>query len=255
MRPRRTLVSALGAAALVASLGAQPAPPRGGIDSIQVGPLTEWLTFLSSDELQGRATYTEGLGVAASYIAERLKEWGVKAMGDNGTYFQTVRVLGVRNVSKSTVTVEVNGQTRTFTDGEGITLPRNQGGKQTLAGDVVFAGYGLQIPAAQLDDYAGIDAKGKVLVWIGAQGPMTLPEGSGRLLVARGRAALEKGAIAFVSPTPPRGGGRGRGAVPGAATNPETAPHFTTVQRYENPVAPSATAQDDFFEFLFSASD
>jgi len=255
MRTRRTLVSAFCAVALVASLGAQPAPPRGGIDSIHVGQLTEWLTFLSSDELQGRATYTEGLGIAASYIAERLKEWGVKPVGDNGTYFQTVRVLGVRTASKSTVTVEVNGQTRTFTDGEGITLSRNQGGKQTVAGDIVFAGYGLQIPMAQLDDYAGIDPRGKVLVWIGAQGPVTLPEGSGRLLTARGRKALEKGAIAVVSPTPPPGGGRGRGAGPGAATNPETAPHFTTAQRYENPVAPSATAQDDFFEFLFSGSD
>jgi hypothetical protein len=255
MRARRTLVSALCAVALVANLGAQPAPPRGGIDSIQVGPLTEWLTFLSSDELQGRATYTEGLGVAASYIAERLKEWGVKAMGDNGTYFQTVRVLGVRNASKSTVTVEVNGQTRTFTDGEGITLPRNQGGKQTVTGDVVFAGYGLQIPSAQLDDYAGIDPNGKVLVWIGAQGPASLPESSGRLLAARARKALEKGAIAAVGPTPPPGGSRGRGAGAGAAANPETAPHFTTVQRYEDPVPPSATAQDDFFEFLFSGSD
>ena len=257
MRARRTLASTLCAVTLVASLAAQPAP-RGGIDSIQIGPLTEWLTFLSSDQLQGRATYTEGLGVAASYIAERLREWGVKPVGDNGTYFQTVRVLGVRNASKSTVTVEVNGQTRTFTDGEGITLPRNQGGTQTVAGDVVFAGYGLQIPTAKLDDYDGIDPKGKVLVWMGAQGPSTLPGGSGRLLSARGRQALEKGAIAVVSPTPPPGGGRGgrgRGGDQTAATNPETAPHFTAVQRYENPAAPSATAPDDFFEFLFSGSD
>ena len=263
---RRTVVSALCAVTLVASLGAQPAPPRGGIDSIRIGPLAEWLTFLSSDELQGRATYTEGLGVAASYIAERLKEWGVKPVGDSGTYFQTVRVLGVRNASKSTVTVEVNGETRTFSDGEGITLPRNQGGKQTIAGDVVFAGYGLQIPTAQPDDYAGIDPKGKVLVWIGAQGPATLPEGSGRLLAARGRQALERGAIAVVGTTPPPGRGRGRGVTPAgsgqgrgagqaAATNTENAPHFTTVQRYEAPVALQATAQDDFFEFLFSASD
>ena len=30
---------------------------------------------------------------------------------------------------------------------------------------------------------------------------------------------------------------------------------FTTVQRYDLPVAPSLTAQDEFFDFLFSGSD
>jgi Peptidase family M28 len=262
IRTQRLLVSSLCLLSLVAGLGAQSAA-RGGRNSIEIGSLKEWLAFLSSDELQGRATYTEGLGTAATYIAERLKEWGVKPVGDNGTYFQTVRVVGVRNNTRSTVTVDVNGQSRTFKDGEGITLPRNQGGRQTIAGDIVFAGYALQLPAAKLDDYAGIDAKGKVLVWLGPQGPARVPEGSFRLLGARSRQAIEKGAVAVIGPTPPPGGGRGgrggasggRGAEPGAAANPETAPHFTTVQRYDRPIAPAATAQDDFFEFLFRGSD
>jgi hypothetical protein len=153
----------------------------------------------------------------------------------------------------------VNGQTRTFKDGEGITLPRNQGGRQTIAGDIVFAGYALQIPDAKLNDYAAIDPKGKVLVWLGSQGPAELPQGSGRLLQARSRQAIEKGAVAVIAPTPPaggagRGGGGGRGNT-APTVDPNTAPHFTTVQRYDQPVAPSATAQDEFFEFLFSGSD
>jgi Peptidase family M28 len=258
MRARRFLVPTLVLITLVAGLGAQSA--RGGVNSIQVGPLMEWLTFLSSDELQGRATYTEGLGTAATYIAERLKEWGVKPVGDGGTYFQTVKVLGVRNISRSSVTVEVGGQSRTFKDGEGITLPRNQGGKRTIAAAVVFAGYGLQLPASKIDDYAVIDPKAKVVVWLGSQGPATVPDGSFRLLGARSRQALEKGAVAAIGPTPPPGGGRGGRGGPGRggaapAGDPETAPHFTTVQRYDAPVAPSATAQDAFFEFLFSGSD
>ncbi len=252
----RRLLLAVFCLASVAALAAQPASPRRAIASIEIGPLKEWLTFLSSDELQGRATYSEGLGTAAAYIAERLGAWGVKPVGDNGTYFQTVKVLGVRNESSSTITVEVNGQSRTFKDGEGITLPRNQGGKQTVAGEVVFAGYGLQLPGAKLDDYARIHPRGKVIVWLGSQGPSTVPEGSGRILAARGRQAIEKGAVAAIGP-PVAGGGRGRGGRGGdaAGTNPETAPHFTTVQRYDAPVAPVATAEDAFFEFLFSGSD
>jgi Peptidase family M28 len=256
MRVSRRLIVAAFCVAYVVAPGGQSPATRGGLGSIQVEPLKEWLTFLSSDDLQGRATYSEGLGTAAAFIAERLTEWGVKPAGDNGTYFQTVKVLGVRNEGTSTITVEVNGQSRTFKDGEGITLPRNQGGKQTIAGEVVFAGYGLQLPSAKLDDYARIAPTGKVIVWLGPQGPSNVPQGSFRLLAARGRQAIEKGAVAAIGPPSPGGGrgGRGRGADAAATANSETAPHFSTAQRYEAPVAPVATAQDAFFEFLFSGS-
>ena len=142
-------------------------------------PCWRWLTYIASDELEGRLVYTEGLGLAAAYIADHLREWGVKPGGDNGTYFQTVKVLGVRTTSKASITVDVNGQTRTFKDGDGITFPRNMGGKQTIQGDQIqFVGYGLQIPSAGIDDYAGVDPKGKILIYLGQAGPKTVPAGS-----------------------------------------------------------------------------
>ena len=135
------------------------------------------MSYIASDELQGRQIFTEGLGLAAAYIADHLKEWGVKPGGDDGTYFQTVKVLGVRTTSNASVTVDVNGQKRTFKDGEGITFPRNMGGKQTITGDQIqFVGYGLQIPSANIDDYANVDPKGKIVVYLGT-GPKTLPPG------------------------------------------------------------------------------
>lgn len=103
-----------------------------GRDAITQEDLKEWLTYLASDELEGRNTYTEGLGLAAGYIAERLRSWGVKPGGPNGSYFQRVAVLGVKSDNNSTITVEANGQTRTFKNKEGINFPSNVGGKQTL---------------------------------------------------------------------------------------------------------------------------
>src|ERR1044071_4373935 len=72
--------------------------------------LREWLTYLSSDDLEGRNTFSEGLGLAAAYIADQLKTAGVRPGGDHGSYFQRVSVLGVRTVNRSTLTIEVNGQ-------------------------------------------------------------------------------------------------------------------------------------------------
>ena len=281
MRPGRVLLSALLVTVLTAAAGAQQASSAKGAASIVEPDLKVWLTYLSSDELQGRATYTEGLGLAAGYIASHLQQWGVKPAGDNGTYLQTVRVLGIRTNSKASITVDLNGQSRTFKDGEGVTFSKQMGGKQTIDGnDIAFVGYGLEMPAAQLDDYEGLAAKGKVIVYLGPQGPANLPQGSGRLLSARGRNAFSKGAAAVIAPASVRGGGRGAAPAPAAAGAKPSAPppgapaapaapvsgrgfgpapvdngDFTTVQRYEDITPPQVTAQDEFFEFLFSGAE
>jgi hypothetical protein len=251
---RRFLLYSL--AALVLATGLHAQPPAGGLASIQTSALEDWLAYVASDDLQGRQVYSEGLGMAASYIADHLRQWGVEPAGDDGTYFQTVRVHGVNNASRSTVTLEVAGEQRTFTDGEDIFLPANMGGPQTIhATEVVFAGYGLRVPAAGLDDYAEIDPSGKVIVWLGAAGPGEAAErGMGRLLAARSRQAVELGAAAVLAPAP---AGRGQTATPPATPMggrrgqlPPAA--FTTAQRYDRPSPPIVSGRDTFFEFLFS---
>jgi hypothetical protein len=263
---------------------AKPAVAAGGSASITPEELKDWLSYIASDELEGRQVFTEGLGLAGSYIADHLKEWGVKPAGDAGTYFQEVKVVGYTVKTQSSVTVTVNGESRTFKDGEGITFPRNQGGKQTVAAnDVVFVGYGLSLDGR--DDYAGKDTTGKVVVWLGTQGPKDLDPAFGRrLLGARGRNATEMHHAAAVIGQPGGGFGRGSANPPGApAANPAatggqpsaTPPaqpqpqqatgrggfggqqnlgDFTTVERVDKKIAPSLTGRDEFFEFLFSAA-
>src|SRR5712691_7089206 len=126
---------------LVAAIGSAAS---GGPSSIRSQDLREWLTYIASDELQGRAVFSAGIGLAAAYIEDHLRAWGVKPAGDRGQYLQTVKVLGVKTTSHSTVTVEVNGESKVFADGAGVTFPRNMGGKRRLTvARVEFAGYGL----------------------------------------------------------------------------------------------------------------
>lgn len=233
--------------------------------SVQADDLKTWLAYLASDELEGRATFSEGLGLAAAYIAEHLRSWGVKPGGDNGSYFQRVRVLGVKSTNHSTLTVSVNGQTKTFKDGEGITFPKNVGGKRSFTVDQVeFMGYGLDAPQANHNDYAGKDVKGKAVVYLGGAGPKGLDAQFRRMLGGRNRYATDqRQALASIGPA---GGGGGRPGGGGGAAGAGGAggpggrgaieqPDFTTVQRLDSPTAPTVTAQDAFFEFLFSNAD
>jgi hypothetical protein len=273
------LASALAVAfVLHASAVPQAAPmaPGNGA-SITPDELKEWLSYIASDQLQGRQVYTEGLGLAAAYIANHLKEWGVKPGGDDGSYFQTVKVLGVNTKSNSSVTVNVSGQSRTFKDGEGVTFSKNQGGKQTITAKPAFVGYGLTLPEQNEDAYEGRDVSGQIVIYVG-QGRGTVPF---RTLYGRARQAIElHHAVAAIGPMGTFGGrgGAGRGAnaptqsgdataQPGRGQPGTPAPpsfggggrggnigDFQTVQRLDTKTAPQITASDEFFDFLFSAA-
>ncbi len=282
MMKRRTWVALTVAIVIGWRLTAAAQPGTAEKGAIRTDDLKGWLSYLSSDELGGRGNFSEGLGVAAEYIADHLREWGVKPGGDHGSYFQRVAVLGIKNTGTARVTVEMNGQSRTFTLGQGIELPKNMGVKRTFTADQVeFVGYGLLIPGAGIDDYKGRAVKGKVAVWLGAQGPKGLDATKYRRnLFGRARTATEdQGALAVIGPVLPRpsfgGGGAPQAARPGApaaaaAPRPgvpgagpaggmpvaaQDQPDFTTVQRLDRAVAPAVTADDAFLEYLFSGSD
>jgi len=253
-------------------LGAPSHPPAGAAAFAETD-LRRWLSYLSSDELQGRQVYTEGIGLASAYIARNLEQFGVVPAGDHGTYFQSVRVLGVRTRSRSTVTVTANGQSRVFQDGSGVTFPRNQGGRQTVSGRAEFVGYGVSFAPLAQEDYAGRSVAGTVVLYVGTKGPSGFTETQNRVLNARGRTAVDTfGASAAIGPGPATVANTASNtapaapppaAVPPTATpgTPPAAParpgqpqaDFQTSQRLDAVVPPQLTAGDEFFEFVFGA--
>src|SRR5262245_10661969 len=193
--------------------------------SITPESLRTWLTYLASDDLEGRATFSEGLGLAAAYIAEQLKEAGGKPGGDHGTYFQRGEARGIKSTSRWSVTVEGKGQKRTFKSIEGVRCPANVGAKRMLTFDQVeFVGYGLNLDAEH-NDYKGIDVKGKAVVWLGSRGPTgTNQQQTGRLLRSRDEyVTAELGAGAAIAPPPEPFGGQRGGRGQGSAAAPQEA--------------------------------
>src|SRR5437667_5394572 len=123
MAYRRFLAIGLVICGIVAlALGQQP--------SITPESLRTWLTYLASDELEGRATFSEGLGLAGAYIADQLKVAGVRPGGDRGTYFQRVEVLGIEGTNRSSMPTERHGQKMAFNGGEWVAYPRNVAGQR-----------------------------------------------------------------------------------------------------------------------------
>lgn len=280
-------------AAVLAVAGSQSRPvqaqapvPVKGVKFSQVTPaeLKDYLTYLSSDQLTGRQIYTEGYGLAAGYIQEHLRKWGVKPIGENGTYLQTMKSRGYKVTRNSTVTVEVGGQTRTFKHGDHVTFPVSSGGKQTVTVN------GAQFIGTNAAPVAGLDLKGKLAVWMNA----TSAGGAGRFARIPQNAGVNgaigagaTGAVGFAPAPPaptaatealakaqealalaqaavtaaqaaargPDGGFPGRGGAGGGRFGATPIPSdLTTVQNVQLPVVPNFTGDEAFFEFLLSAS-
>jgi len=243
--------------------GAQAPQPATGLAFARISEedTKEWLTYLASDELQGREVFTEGYGLAAAYIAEHLRQWGLKPLGDDGTFLQSVKQRGYRVTSNSSITVEVKGERRTFKDGDHITFPRESGGKQTVVfNGVEFLGYGQPTPEPKRPqgDFTGRDVKGKLVVYLpGGRGVRSTGRGStadrsNEIVRTQGAAAamtFEPSSGAVNDSGSPAGG---RGAGPPRAVS--TTPDIITVERLDRLMAPVPVGDETFYEFVFSAS-
>jgi hypothetical protein len=149
---------------LIASLaGAQQMKSRigEGFDSIQAARLKADLTFLSSDALEGRRSLERGSEVAIQWIASQFAKAGLKPLvGDS--YLQPVPIIEFTADRELTTLVMHQG-----TKAETFRAPdatANFANEVTVPGAVVFAGYGITAPELGYDDYAGIDAKGKIVL-------------------------------------------------------------------------------------------
>ena len=105
---------AVSSTGLLSAARKNAAGPRGA-DQIDVGRLRADLSFIASDELEGRDTPSRGLDLAARYLAARLQALGLKPAGDDGSYFQRFGTTR-RTVDPAKATVTLGDRTFTFGD-------------------------------------------------------------------------------------------------------------------------------------------
>ena len=105
--------------------------------------------FLADDVLRGRETGSPEIKIAASYLANSLRSYGVQPNPKTGTYYQDVKLKRVFPPKNSSI--EINKQALTdYVFINAAAMTSNQ--------DAIFLNHGL------VDDYKGKDVKGKVII-------------------------------------------------------------------------------------------
>ncbi len=127
--------------------------------------LTEELKYIAADELEGRGVGTNGINLAADFVAKVFREAKLDVAKAGGDSFQeftmtTGAKLGTPNVLKL---VGPEGKTIELAiDKDFQACSFSASG--TFSGDLVFGGYGIDAADLKYQDFEGIDIKGKVVI-------------------------------------------------------------------------------------------
>jgi hypothetical protein len=177
LRPARSIPLFVAAAAVCLASFAAAADSTAKSAALSEARLNESAAYLASEELEGRGVGTAGLDKAADYIAEQFAEIGLRTDLFDGTPFQSFEVtvateLGPQEHNTLVLCDMADNEPAEWTLnlGEDFT-PLAAGGTGEFYAPLVFAGYGITAPNLKrgdepfaYDDYAGIDAKGKVVI-------------------------------------------------------------------------------------------
>jgi Zn-dependent M28 family amino/carboxypeptidase len=164
------------------------------------------MEFLADDLLEGREAGTRGYELAVRYVSAALRSAGVEPAGDNGTFSQAITFRTSRLVNARIAMTPRGGQPSAFEPLEAAVLPNAEKAAEEITASVVYAGFGVTAPELQYDDYAGLDARGKIVVLL-VNAPSRFPTES-RAHYASSREKLSNaashgaiGAVFVVQPT------------------------------------------------------
>ena len=156
---KRTLQTALCAALLATGAPrTQAQKSLSNPEQITAAQLKAYLSFVASDEMEGRNTPSRGLDTTALFISTLLTRWGAKPMGDNGTYFQKISLVRYIMDPAKTRLDFTGGEFKYGSDYFSII----RDGAATAP--AMWGGDGWLIKSKNRDAYSAVDPKGKIVI-------------------------------------------------------------------------------------------
>ncbi|WP_416462706.1 M28 family metallopeptidase [Sphingomonas sp. VDB2] len=189
-------------AAMTALLLPAALPARSAADPVfTAAAMRAHVEFLADDLLQGRDTGSEGHEIAARYVASQFDGLGLKPAGDAGGWLQRIAFQQTERTNiPAVLTLTGPAGDKSWTHGTDVIVGLNPDEpKVDLSAPLVFVGYGIENARMGLNDYAGLDVKGKIVVTLRGY-PKGLPSEEGAHLSAtKAKVAEAHGAVGMLS--------------------------------------------------------
>jgi Zn-dependent M28 family amino/carboxypeptidase len=176
---------------LLAASNGLPSAGQQSMNSIDPEHIRATVKYLSDDSLQGRGTGQKGGDMAADWIGDQFKAYGLEPAGDNGSFFQDVKFYGIRTDQQKTQFsfIPKSGDPMALKFGDDfVATDQTHSERSEIDAPIIFVGYGINAPEYQWDDYKGVNLKGKVLLMLVNQPPSDDPKFfTGKALTYYGR--------------------------------------------------------------------
>jgi Zn-dependent M28 family amino/carboxypeptidase len=207
--------------------GQQAAPAARVARALSGDVMRAHLEFLADDALEGRAPGTRGGLIAAKYVAAQFERLGLVPAGDDSSYFHTVPIISLTPTPQASIIA--NGETPLEFKQDYVLWSMHDDSVVSVAGDLVFAGYGIVAPEYHWNDYEGLDVKGKVVVvLVNTPGLRDSTLFKGKILTYYGRwtykieEAERQGAAGILMVHTPESATYGWATVTGSWSGPQT---------------------------------
>ncbi|HVR96429.1 MAG TPA: M28 family metallopeptidase [Thermoanaerobaculia bacterium] len=185
-------------AAACLATAAAPADPHlpASFGEVRPAALRAHMAFLAGDLLQGRGTATREYEIAAKYVAAQFEAAGLEP-GVNGGWLQPVplRRSELDPEASSVEIVQPDGERKRLVFAEDYVMGGSLSPATEIEAPVVFAGYGITAPELGHDDYAGVDAKGKIVAFLGGAPATFQREERTYYASVKGQNAVAHGAV------------------------------------------------------------
>ena len=143
-------------------------------DSRLQSEINRWwghIMYLSDDSMKGRQTGSPEHAEAVGYVSLQFRKAGLKP-GVGNSYRQPVSfIMQTLDESKSSLTIVRKGEEEPVKFGDEVMLNIRVKHAPKVEAPMHFVGHGLSVPETGHDDLAGIDLKGKVVVFLTGMPP------------------------------------------------------------------------------------
>jgi len=140
--------------------------PLASMPKIDGNSVLAHIKVLSSDEYEGRAPGTKGEELSVNYIQDQFKKLNLKPGNPDGTYVQKVPLVGILGAELKPLTFTKGPQKQTLKWADEVVAWTKHvaDGASIDKSDVVFAGYGVEAPEYNWNDFKDVDVKGKTVI-------------------------------------------------------------------------------------------
>jgi Zn-dependent M28 family amino/carboxypeptidase len=161
------LLAGVASLSLLFSAACATAPEPAPQPQISAQRLSDGIRTISADEFQGRYPGTEGERMTLAWLQAQYEDMGLQPGGPNGEWLQRVELKRYNPDGAATVSwTGPDGATHALEPGKDILIraATNDGRANVQGAGLVFAGYGIDAPERNWNDYGNLDVRGKVVI-------------------------------------------------------------------------------------------